>query len=186
MDKLLFSVYRVLVPKPLRTIILKWTLRIKILNYFSHLPEEAVNEEQKEVLNYLEENPLSIFPYSFGKGYPPENVEVFSDPGNRMKYVIHEGKKLYFKKRWNKKRIRLSYSELCKEQDIRSPHCYITDDFTPDKNDVIADIGAAEGNFSLSLIEKVKKIYLFEYNREWIAALEFTFATVERKGRNNP
>lgn len=40
---------------------------------------------------------------------------------------------------------------------------------------MIADIGSAEGNFSLSNIENVKKVYLFESDKEWIEALEATF-----------
>ena len=44
------------------------------------------------------------------------------------------------------------------------------------KDDVLADIGAAEGNFSLSVIEKIRKVYLFEYDREWVEALNATFA----------
>jgi hypothetical protein len=176
MNKVLFNIYRVLVPKPIRTIILKRTLRVRILNHYCNIPGERINDEQREVVKYLENNPVTIFPYPFQKNYSPENVEVFSDPENGMKYVIQEGKKLYFRKRWTKKRIRRSYTELSREQDVKSPHRYVTESFYPDKEDVVADIGAAEGNFSLSIIDSVKKIYLFEYDRQWISALEKTFA----------
>ena len=59
---------------------------------------------------------------------------------------------------------------------MNSPHRYLTESFTIGQNDVLADIGAAEGNFSLAVIEKVKKIYIFEYDQEWIEALRATFA----------
>jgi hypothetical protein len=36
-----------------------------------------------------------------------------------------------------------------REQDPDSPHRYLTDSFTIGNDDVLADIGAAEGNFSL-------------------------------------
>jgi hypothetical protein len=121
-------------------------------------------------------NPVSIFPYQFQNLYLPGNVEVFSDPETGIKYVNQDGKKLYFKKRWNIKRIQKSFSELAKEQDDRSPHRYITDNFSPGRNDIVADIGAAEGNFSLSVIEKVSKVYLFEYDHEWTEALRKTFS----------
>jgi hypothetical protein len=42
-------------------------------------------------------------------------------------------------------------------------------------NDVVADVGAAEGNFSLSVVELAKKIYLFEADKNWIPALKKTF-----------
>jgi hypothetical protein len=176
MNKYLFPVYRAFVPKPVRTILLKISLRKKILNYFAGLPADEVNDEQREVLSFLKKNELKIFPYPFNENYSPENIEVFTDAERGLKYVLQDGKRLYFKKRWSEGRIKRAYSDLMKEQDPESPHKYLTGSFTIDENDVLADIGAAEANFSLSVIEKVKKIYLFEYDREWIEAMEATFA----------
>ena len=176
MNKIPFSIYRILVPKPLRIIILKKSLREKILEYFASLPENEVNDEQREVLRYLDNNPVKIFPYPFHDNYSPEKIEVMFDPQTGMRYVLQEGKRLYFKKRWGEKRIKRAYSDLLREQDINSPHKYLTESFTIGNDDVIADIGAAEGNFSLSVIEKIRKVYLFEYDNEWIEALKATFA----------
>jgi hypothetical protein len=176
MNKFLFPIYRILFPKPIRTVILKKTLRKKILKYFALLPANEVNDEQREVLGYLEKNPLRIFPYPFHDNYSAEKIDVFFDAENGMRYMIQEGKRLYFKRRWSEKRIKRAYSELVREQDINSPHRYLTDSFTTGNEDVLADIGAAEGNFSLSVIENVKKIYLFEYDHEWTEALKATFA----------
>jgi hypothetical protein len=176
MNYFLFQIYRILVPKPIRTSILKKTLRKKILKHFSLLPEKGINDEQREILRYLEKNKVRIFPYPFHDNYSPEKIEVILDRQNGMRYVLQDGKKLYFKKRWNEKRIKRAYSDLLREQDLNSPHKYLTESFTVGKDDVIADIGAAEGNFSLSVIEKVKKIYLFEYDQEWTRALKATFA----------
>jgi len=176
MNKYLFPIYRILVPKPVRTCILKKSLRRNIIALLSSLSPEQINDEQKEVLKYLKLNPVSIFPYSFHYNYSPEKTEVLYDDKRKMSYVMQEGKRLYFKKRWGVKRIRRAYSDLSREQDICSPHRYLTDSFTIGSDDVLADIGAAEGNFSLSVIDKVKKIYLFEYDREWDEALRATFA----------
>ena len=176
MNKYIFPVYRGLVPKPIRTILLKRSVRKKILGHFSNLPPEKINDEQREILDYLGNNPVSLFPYPFDSGYPPENVEVFLDKSNRMRYVIQDGKRLYFKKGWGSTKVRRAYAALSKEQDPACPHCYLSDDFTIGDDDVIADVGASEGNFSLSQIEKVKKIYLIDYDKEWIKALEATFA----------
>ena len=176
MNKYLFPIYRILVPKPLRTIILKKNLRYKILNYFASLPENEVNDEQKEVLHYLENGEIRIFPYPFHANYSPDKIDVVYDPVKAMRYVLQEGKRLYFKKRWGEKKIRRSYCELMREQDINSPHRYLTNSFTVGENDVLADIGAAEGNFSLAVIEQIRKVYIFEYDEEWIEALRATFA----------
>lgn len=176
MNKILFPIYRILVPKPLRTAILKKNLKKKITKHFASLPENEINDEQRAVLKYLDNNPVRIFPYTFQDNYSPEKINVIYDPELGMRYVLQEGKRLYFKKRWGEKRIQKAYSDLLREQDIDSPHRYLTESFTVGQDDVIADIGAAEGNFSLSVIEKIKKVYLFEYDHEWTQALKATFA----------
>lgn len=178
MNKVLFTFYRILVPKPLRTIILKNNLRKKILEYYSLI---ETNEEQKEVIRYLENNEVRIFPYSFHTNYSPENIEVFFDDERKMRYVLQDGKRLYFKKKWRENKIRNSYCDLMREQDIKSPHRYLSETFEIANGDILADIGAAEGNFSLSVVEKVKKIYLFEYDKEWNEALKATFAPWQDK-----
>lgn len=181
MNSFIFNIYRILVPKPLRTVILKRNLRRKILRYYSSLPVNEVNNDQQDILKYLENNTVTTFPYPFSHNYSPEKIEVFADPVNKMKYVMQDGKKLYFKKRWSEKRIRRAYADLSREQDPGSPHRYLSDSFYPGDDDSIADIGAAEGNFSLSVIEKVKKIYLIEYDQEWTEALRATFAPWKEK-----
>jgi hypothetical protein len=181
MNKYIFPIYRVLVPKPLRVIILKKSLKKRILKHFASLPADELNIEQKEVQRYLENDEVRIFPYPFHHNYSPERIEVFQDRDKGMRYVMQDGKRLYFKKRWRTNRIKRAYSDLLREQDINSPHRYLSDSFVVDKNDIIADIGAAEGNFSLAVIEKAKKIFLFEYDDEWIEALRATFAPWEEK-----
>jgi hypothetical protein len=176
MNKYLFQIYRVLVPKPVRTCLLKKSLRKKIISMLSSLPEYQLDGEKKEILDFLKSNGIRIFPYPFHNDYSEEKIEVFLDKEKGMRYVLQEGKRLYFKKRWGEKRVRRAYSDLSREQDLKSPHRYLTDRFGLDSSDVLADIGAAEGNFSLAVIEKVKKIYLFEYDREWDEALRATFA----------
>jgi hypothetical protein len=176
MNKFLFPIYRILVPKPLRTIILKKTLRKRILKHYADLPENEINDEQKVVLKYLENDEIRIFPYPFHNNYSPEKIEVLYDRGNGMHYVLQDGKRLYFKKRWKGKRIKRAYCDLIREQDPGSPHRYLTESFTIGNEDVLADIGAAEGNFSLAVVDKIRKIYLFEYDHEWTEALRATFA----------
>jgi hypothetical protein len=176
MNKYLFPIYRILVPKPIRTVLLKISLRYKILNYFASRPENEVNDDQKAVLKYIENNEVRILPYTFHSDYSPDKIEVIYDPEKGMRYVLQDGKKLYFKKRWSVKRIQRSYCDLMREQDKESPHRYLTDIFTIGENDILADIGAAEGNFSLAVIENIKKVYLFEYDQEWIDALRATFS----------
>ncbi len=149
----------------------KASLRDNILTYY-----EANNDDEiKEVVNYLQNNSVSVFPYNFVKKYKKENIEVYFDQSKGLRYVVHQNKRLYFKRNMTDKAVKNLYYGLLLDQDKSSPHLYLTDTFNLDENDVVADIGAAEGNFSLSVIESVKKIYLFEPNEEWIAPLRATF-----------
>ena len=69
------------------------------------------------------------------------------------------------------------------EQDEESPHRYLFQNRMPQKDCVIADIGAAEGIFALDVIQYGKKIYLFECDQEWIEALRLTFAEEIKNGK---
>src|SRR5205085_2663461 len=84
-------------------------------------------------------------------------------------------KRLYFKRSWTKDDVRSSYNALLIEQDEQSPHRYLTKQFNLENGSVVVDIGTAEGNFALSVIEKVSLIYLFEADEQWAEALHATF-----------
>jgi hypothetical protein len=137
---------------------------------------EPLSDEVSRVLDYVKNRGIAMIPYYFRDEYIENAIEVLDDKKTGLRYVIHENKRLYFKKRWNKKRIRLSYNELRREQDIRSPHCYETADFKVEKGDVLVDIGAAEGIFALSNVEQADRIVLFESGKEWLEPLKATFA----------
>ncbi len=147
-------------------------LKGDILKYYEH---ERENQEVKEVVNYLKTNPITVYPYDFTKKYNEELIEVFTDQEKQLRYVIHEEKRLYFKRSLSETAIKKLYLGLQLDQDKASPHLYLTEGFKLKPHDIIADIGAAEGNFSLSNIEKVKKVYLFEYDQGWLEALRATF-----------
>ena len=174
MNRLTFQIYRIVVPKFIRKRILAKQLPIAILKYYDGITEPP-SEEIQQALNYLKTNPIAIFPYDFQNEYHAEDIEVFDDREKGMCYVLQDGKRLYFKKRWGKRKIRDLYNLLKKEQDIRSPHRYLTDEFRFEEGEVLVDVGAAEGNLALSVVEKASKIILFEANKDWIAPLKATF-----------
>ena len=175
MNNLFFNLYRIFVPKPIRTKLLKKRLQIQIPAYLESLPKNELDSDKREVLDFLKSNEVSTFPYDFVKNYSPSAISVYDDKINHLKYVIQDGKKLYFKKRWSESRIKRSYCQLLMEQDDKSPHRYLNKDFNVNSSDVVADFGAAEGNFALSIVDKVKHLYLFEADKEWIKALHETF-----------
>jgi hypothetical protein len=151
-------------------------LKQDIINYLGTGPQENRTDEEQEILDYLKRHPLAVFPYSYTEKYKPENIAVYMDNEKGMYYVLHDGKRLYFKKGWSKEQVQTYYNGLLIEQDANSPHRYETAGFHVSEGDVVVDAGVAEGNFALSIIEKVKKIYLFEVDETWISTLEITFA----------
>lgn len=168
------QLYRIVVPKYFRTKVLENRVPKSILKYYKTHPEKS-NEEIEVALNYLSRMPLAVFPYDFQDEYLAEKIEVFRDPKNRLPYVMHEGKRLYFKKRWGTKKVQHLYNLLSKEQDIRSSHRYLTNEFSFEQSEILIDAGVAEGNFALSIVEKASKLVLFEADPEWIEPLQATF-----------
>jgi predicted RNA methylase len=156
-------------------------LRRNIIDYLENMPSKDMTDEKSEVLNYLKHNLISVFPYYYTKKYQPEDVTVYADTDREMRYVLQDGKRLYFKKDWDEKKIQDYYNGLLIEQDEESPHRYETPEFYVSEGDVVVDAGVAEGNFSLSIIEKAKKVYLFEADETWVDALEATFAPWQEK-----
>src|SRR5215213_5118684 len=118
-------------------------LRKDILDHFATIPKENISSEEQEVINFLKKNKPAIFPYSFPKKYKQENIQVYKDEQLGLNYVIENGKRLYFKRSWSAEVIQEKYNFLLMEQDIDSPHRYLTDSFSVEENDVVADIGVA-------------------------------------------
>lgn len=174
MNKFASQLYWNIVPKFIRKRILSWRLPLAIIKYYEGRPDRP-SEDIQQALSYLKKNSLAIFPYDFQNEYRAGDIEVFEDMEKGMRYVFQEGKRLYFKKKWDRRKIRRVYNLLKKEQDIRSPHRYLTDEFRFEAGDVLVDVGAAEGNLALSVVEKASKLILFEADKDWIAPLQATF-----------
>ncbi len=152
----------------------------KIIDHYSN--KKNITEEENEAVEYLKNNGFSIFPYKwYNDGYNPQSVKVFIDDPSGLKYVYQDKKKIYFPRKWKEKKIQSAWNGLLLEQHIQSPHRYLTDSFDITQDDIIIDVGAAEGNLSLSVVEKCKKIYLFETSLKWIEALEQTFRPWKEK-----
>lgn len=145
-------------------------MKKKFLDYYKNNNDTEISEITEFVKSKCK---LPLFPYEF-KNYKKEDVEV--NRKNNLNYVIHNGKEMYFSKKYNNKyRCKRYYNNLNLEQNIDSPHRYLTDDFRIEDNSVILDLGGAEGIFSLENIEKAERIYIFEADKDWIEALNQTF-----------
>lgn len=142
----------------------------------------GTDAEQREIAAYIEKNGVSVFPYPFLEQSMHNRGIAVKDKNCGMFYLKRNGKRLYLKKSYRTGfRARRYYNNLVKEQDPRSPHCYTSKKFQPEAEDVILDIGGAEGFFCLDYIDRVKKIVIFERSREWTEALRHTFAEYDDK-----
>lgn len=156
----------------------------------NHYTRKAYNNEEiSEIVNYIEESGITDyarqFYYSFCDEYNDVINDIFFDEDNGLFYACGKetkNKRLYFAKSINTKQKAYEfYRQMCVEQNCNSPHCYLSSSFRLNQDNILLDIGAADGNFSLSVVDDVKKIYLFECSGEWIEALTLTFAPYKDK-----
>lgn len=167
-----------------RQLICQYSINPKLIEnsyYFAKkkLMMRYINSEDsdiKSIYYYLQKNSLNIFNYPFIKKYEDMNAEILYDVNAELYYVMHKGKRLYMKKSLDTmEKIKKYYCNICREQDKESPHLYLDSGFQVENGDIVVDIGAAEGYFSLEVIEKASKIYLIETDEKWIEALKYTF-----------
>lgn len=156
-------------------------LKSRVIGYYAQFPDESIPDDKKDVLDYLRDNDISVFPYPFPDEYKASEIEVLKDTRNGLHYMLWEGRKLYYKDGRRASKAQQYFNSLRLEQDSRSPHRYLAGAFDVQEGDIVVDVGAAEGNFSLSVINKAAFVYLFETDPRWIGALEATFEPWKEK-----
>ena len=142
------------------------------------------NTDYQEILQFFENTDAVriVFPYDFTKNYTAASVSVCHDETG-FPYVLHKGRKLYGKQAWNDEEFAEYYTSLLLEQDASSPHRYLSPERMPLPNSIIADVGGAEGIFTLEIIDSAKKSYIFECDQEWISAMRITFKSEIEQGK---
>ena len=162
----------------------------KMNNYFLSHPEEGLKflDEMDFMNNQVELLPVrdrllyAIMPYPFVLPYDYSTVPVYRDEEAGMFFVFLEGKKLYYHKGFTTmEAVQKSFTYISAEQHPDSPHRYLDDIFFVQPGEVVADFGAAEGNFSLMVVEQAKKIYIVEAEEIWLEALKKTFDPWQEK-----
>lgn len=150
----------------------------KIINYLN----KKENSDYKNIATYLNNNKMTIFPYNFAKQYKISNIDIKKDTSNNLYYTNYHNIDIYLKSKFTSKyRAARYFKNILLEQDKHSPHRYTTEEFHPQKDSVILDIGGAEGFFPIDYIDAVKKVYIFECSNEWIQALEKTYKNYKDK-----
>lgn len=139
-------------------------------------------EDYRSEIEYLRSRGrLELFPYCFIESYyeKQNGIEVFWDKGKQLKYVVDNGKRLYFPQNSDEEIVN-DYVQLLLEQDPRSPHAYFSDNVNFEGG-IFVDVGSAEGIISLHVVEKADEIYLIECSPKWIEALGATFEEYKDK-----
>lgn len=138
--------------------------------------EELENPEVQEIIDFIDKNhKISLLNYDFVEEYNTLPVSIYFDAVCQMGYVPYKGRKMYFPRTWDENKIEQYYRSVMAEQDVRSPHCYNHSGCGVDEGDVVVDVGAAEGIFTLDVIDLASKVYLIEADEEWMEALRQTF-----------
>lgn len=144
--------------------------------------ESSKDIEINNIVNFLQTNPLQVFNYTFTKKYNNQKYNIMFDEDKKLYYTYYCNKKMFFSRSLRtKEAVEEYYRGISIEQDVCSPHRYLTDDFYVQNNAVVIDAGVAEGNFSLSIIDNIKKLYLFEPDDDWMEALKYTFEPFKDK-----
>ena len=139
-------------------------------------------DEREECLKFLRCHLIEVFNYPFVSKYRYRRIKVYRDRENGLRYVLtDENRRLYFKRGLSAHTIRGLYKMLCSEQDEQSPHNYCFRSLSINSESVFADVGAAEGMFTLKFIDKIKMAYLFECEKDWEEALQATFLPWKEK-----
>ncbi len=144
--------------------------------------ENSDDPEIKEIVHRLKSHPLAVFNYPFVEKYDMKDIKVEFDTVKKLFFTDYCGKKMYFSRKFKTvESVKEYYKSILLEQDDASPHLYITDDYKVQEGAIVVDAGVAEGNFSLSIIDSAKKIYMFEPDRNWYEALLYTFEPYKDK-----
>lgn len=160
--------------------------KLSILSYFQNNQSEAIAFSNE--LKYLYCTPdLDVFPYEQVKKLPTPIKAAF-DPIRKLPFIVHQGKRLFFPENWSLEDCEKSYTNFIERENIlgggytsKAPHQYEDKNIKIEQNDILLDIGCAEGLLALDTIEKTKFTYLFEGNPIWIKPLQATFAPFSKK-----
>ncbi len=138
--------------------------------------------EVKQVIDEVHRRgDIRLLNYPFVDDYMELTDNVAYDPKTDMRYILHQGKRMYFPRGWSEHRVLDYYHTILAEQDDRSPHSYRKEGYDIRKGDILIDVGAAEGFFTLEHIDDLEKAYLIDADPEWIEALSETFQSYAEK-----
>lgn len=150
-------------------------IRRNVISRAERDPRLESDADLRGALEHIRRYPLRSVLYPVCPAPTVRTRDVQWDPTEQLRYVMHEGKRLYWHEGATSKEVARGYAALLAEQHPNSAHAYCDERFRVEPGAVVADLGAAEGIFSLSVIERVRRVHLFECGAQWQKALAATF-----------
>lgn len=155
-----------------------------IMDFYVRHEKEAI--PYKKELNYLRrQGGYYNFPYPPATGL---SIDSGFDNSANMAYVVHHQKKLFFPSSFSEDDAAKAYSNYMQIEKILGtsdseevPHQYQSPTVHVEEEDVVFDIGAAEGLFALDQIDKASRVILVENDPQWTVALQHTFSPYKKK-----
>jgi hypothetical protein len=143
---------------------------------------------QEEIDFLKEQNKVVVFPYRRIKQIGDVNSGY--DSVKNLPYVIHKNRRLYFARSISQKKASMIYQNFIENENIlgggyteKAPHQYQSESFHVKSSDILLDVGCAEALFALDVIDKVRKIILFESDSVWFEPLKATFEKEMQEGK---
>jgi len=146
--------------------------------FYHHIMRYRVYPLDSQMISFTKQFYNNIYPHT---GYPQiDNIEESLSIDNGFIYANPNNHKVYLKGNFDEARV--YWRALMTEQIPNHPHCYLNEsNFNINNGEIIADIGAAEGYFSIAHINKIKHAYIFECDDSWFNLLKKTYAPFKDK-----
>ncbi len=157
--------------------------RDKCIKYYNKHKDLA--DKYNKELSYLKKKAPSNMQCrnleEFINNLPSELLDNIKwDDDHKRYYCQVSDYRMYYPLNLNKHTCILYYCIYLFEQSGDSPHRYLDTSFTIKKDDILFDIGAAEGLFTLQHLDVISEAYVFECDESWIEALKLTFKGVDK------
>jgi hypothetical protein len=168
------DVYRRIVPRRVRSLVNIARNRKRVKEILRYYAGTEYDDEVREALSFLPFTEVLQYPYPWARDVSFREPEV--DGSDGLTYVTLNGKRCYFPRDMSLHDVSFNATFINDvEQNDASPHLYLTSEFNVTCDDIVVDCGAADGNFGLSIIDRVKKLYIFEPEERWQEPLRRTF-----------
>ncbi len=151
-------------------------LRRRFLHRYGTSPDPEIREVATFVAAHPElDLPLGMIPpYEWIGEHRADAVAVARDAQTGLWCATVNRHRVFFPRNATAEDIQESVRVAAMEQDPRSPHRYIGDDSEVRDGDVGVFVGASDGIFCLSLLDRLSKAYLFEPVPDWSEPLRAT------------